>query len=123
MNFLEIAKIMCALLNVGFGVYTVFEPEKIAEASHYDGDNPRGRTEMRVIGGFFIGLGIGALMLGTLFQSNDTAYQVVGFAWLGASITRAVSLILEDRTKIIDTTFWLLLAIEFFPGLILVTPN
>jgi hypothetical protein len=123
MNFLEIAKIVSALLNVGFGVYTVFEPEKIAAASHYDGDNPRGRSEMRVIGGLFIGLGVGALMLGSVFQNEDTAYQVLGFAWLGAAITRAINLFLEDRTQIIDTTFWLLLAIEFFPGMILVAPN
>lgn len=123
MNFLEIAKIIVALLSVGFGVYTVFEPENIAKASHFDADNPRGRTEMRVYGGFFIGMGIGALMLGSLFQDEDIAYQVMGFAWLGAAITRAINLVLEDRSQIIDTAFWLLLVVEFFPGLILLAPN
>jgi hypothetical protein len=78
---------------------------------------------MRVIGGFFIGLGVGALMMGSLFQGEDVAYQVVGFAWLGAAITRAINLVLEDRQQLIDTIFWLLLAIEFFPGLILIAPN
>jgi len=125
MNILEVLKIAAALLNIGFGVYVVLYPETIARYSHFSVDNARGRAEIRIaMGGFFIGMGVGALLLGSLanLDNGNIAYQVVGFAWLGGGITRLLNLTLEDTQEIVDASFWGLLASELMPGLILILP-
>ena len=128
MDALEILKLLAALLNIGFGVYVVLQPDVIAKYSHFSLDDDRGQVEMRVaMGGFFIGMGMGALLLGSLLNQpdesyNNLAYQVVGFAWFGGALTRLLNLVIEDRNKIVDSSFWLLLSSELIPGIILLFP-
>ena len=128
MDSLETLKVLAALLNIGFGVYVVLQPDVIAKYSHFSIDDDRGQVEVRVaMGGFFIGMGMGALLLGSLLQQpdesyNNLAYQVVGFAWLSGALTRLLNLVIEDRNKIADSSFWLLLSSELIPGIILLFP-
>lgn len=121
---LEIVKIIAALLNIGFGVYAMLQTEEIAKASRLVVDSARGRTELRVtMAGYFIGMGVGAILLGSLLQTENAAYQVIGLAWLGGAVIRLLNIVLEDRGEIIDTSFWLLMGIELAVGIILVIPN
>lgn len=122
MELLEILKILMALLNIGFGVWSVLQPEVIAKASSYTLDNARGRTEMRILsGGFFIGMGLGAILFGSVLDSADVvAYQVVGMAWVCAAAVRLLNLAMERN--ITDRSFWVLFASELIPGVILLLP-
>lgn len=124
MNILEILKILMALLNIGFGLFVIARPEMIASASHFTLNDARGRAEMRIaMGGFFVGMGLGALLLGSLLSQENIAYQVVGFSWLGGAATRLTNLLLEKPAQIADQSFWVLLSTEIIPGLILILPN
>jgi hypothetical protein len=124
-NLLEILKLLMALLNIGFGLFAIARPEVLATASHFTLNNPRGRTEFRILsGGFFVGMGVGAALFGSFIgEGSNAAYQVVGAAWLMGGATRLLNLALEDPKTITDRQFWILLASELIPGAILIAPN
>jgi uncharacterized membrane protein HdeD (DUF308 family) len=124
MNVLEILKILMALFNIGFGLFAFFRPQIIATASSFEVHTARGRAELRIVsGGFFIGMGLGALLLGSILANHDAAYQVVGIAWLGGGASRLANLLMEDPRQITDRSFWMLLSSEVIPGAILLWPN
>lgn len=125
MDILEILKILAALLSAGFGAFAVYQPETLARASQYSVDNARGRTELRVLGGgFFLGMGIGAILMGSVIPAEmvNEAYQVVGFSWLSAGLVRLLNLVLEAPKDILDRGFWFFLVSEIVPGAILLAP-
>lgn len=125
MTLIEILKILMALFNIGFGLFAIARPELLATASNFTLNNPRGRTEFRILsGGFFVGMGLGALVFGSILDGgSNAAYQVVGASWLCGGATRLLNLLLEDPKSITDRSFWILLASEVIPGLILIAPN
>lgn len=88
-----ILKTMTAVLNIAFGLYSLFQPEQIASAS--------GRKYEFRFGGFFIGFGAAALLL------NDP------------EATRLLQLVMEN-SAIADRSFMALLMIESAVGLILI---
>jgi hypothetical protein len=124
MNLLEIVKIVASLFNLLFGVYAIWQPEVIARASHYTLNNARGRVEARVVtGGVFVGLGIGAVLFGSILEQEDIAYQVVGVVALCSGATRLLGLLLEKPAGILDRSYWIYLASEVIIGVILLVPN
>lgn len=111
-----ILKIIAALINLAFGLYSFFQPEPIARASKWTLDNARGRAELRVaVGGFFIGLGLAALIL-----NNHTVYQLLGAGWLGGFAARIGTLALENPKGLIDPSYLALGILELSMGIILV---
>lgn len=124
MNLLEILKIVMALFNIGFGLFVFFRPQFVASASSFEVHTARGRAELRIVsGGFFIGMGVGALLLGSVLESHDVAYQVVGIAWLCGGLSRLANLLVEKPAEIADRFYWMLLSSELIPALILIWPN
>lgn len=112
---MDILKIAATLLNIGFGLYSFFQPQVIADNSGYTLKGALGRAETRIaFGGYFIGMGLAALLI-----REQAAYQVVGAGWLTAGIIRAINLFIEDRSELISPKWWVLFAFELIIGLIL----
>jgi uncharacterized membrane protein YidH (DUF202 family) len=92
---IDIVNIVLALISVGFGAFGWLAPKYTMDVVGLDATSPMGPSEIRAASGaLFIGLGVGALILGT-----PAAYAMIGFAWGGASIGRLTSLILDGRTR------------------------
>lgn len=89
--------IALALVSIGFGAIGWLAPRYTMELLDLSpGGSTMGVSEIRAASGaLFIGLGTGALLLGT-----PLAYAMVGFAWGGAAIGRLTSLLADgDRTR------------------------
>jgi hypothetical protein len=72
MTILQILKILSAVGTIVIGFYALIRPLAIKGFTGLDVTGPRGVTEIRaVMGGAFIGLGLGALLL-----ALPAAYQV-----------------------------------------------
>ncbi|WP_424971662.1 DUF4345 family protein [Dinoroseobacter sp. S76] len=90
---IDILNILIALLSIGLGCFGWLAPKFTMEAL----DLQRGATTMGVseirasAGALFVGLGVGALILG-----SPTAYAMVGFAWGGAAMGRLTSLLRDE---------------------------
>ena len=84
---------IAALLTIGFGLFGFLAPAYTASALDLAPTNSTmGLSEMRAsVGGLFVIAGLAAIWLGT-----PTAYAMVGFAFAGAALGRAVSLVLDD---------------------------
>ena len=85
--------LIAALLTIGFGLFGFLAPAYTASALDLAPTNSTmGLSEMRAsVGGLFVIAGLAAIWLGT-----PTAYAMVGFAFAGAALGRAVSLVLDD---------------------------
>ena len=85
-----------ALFSIALGLFGWFAPRyTMAVVDLQPGPTPMGPSEVRAASGaLFVGLGLGALILGT-----PLAYAMVGFAWGGAAIGRLTSLLLDGQTR------------------------
>ena len=85
--------LIAALQTVGFGLFGFLAPAYTASALDLaPTSSTMGLSEMRAsVGGLFVIAGLAAIWLGT-----PTAYAMVGFAFAGAALGRAVSLVLDD---------------------------
>ncbi len=120
---LELLKIIMAVFYIVFGVFAVLRPDVIASASGYKLEGAVGRAEIRVLsGGFFIGVGVGALLLGSVLQNENIAYQTMGFMLIGAAVVRVLNLALEDPQQILSRNFFIYFAGEIIPGVVLILP-
>lgn len=100
-DFLNILKIIAAILNIAFGAMVLWQPHAIASASRFELIGPRGIAEMRVaFGGFFIGFGAGAILL-----NDDAVYQLFGLGYLAAFGVRVASLFIDDREQLLDNSY------------------
>ncbi len=91
-----ILNIFFALLSIGLGALSWLNPRyTLAALDLQAGDTSMGTSEIRAsAGALFVGMGIGALILGT-----PTAYAMLGFCWLGAAVGRATSLMLDGQNR------------------------
>ncbi len=113
----DFLKVAAALLNIGFGAVALYRPEEIAEFTGFKLIGVKGVTELRVaFGGFFMGMGVGVLLL-----NDPAAYQAIGFAWLGAAFVRLMEYIFNGRDEQLATPgFYTIWAIEALVGLIFI---
>jgi len=93
---MEILNIIFALLSIGIGAISWLNPKfAMASLDLHCRDSTMGMSEVRAsAGALFVGMGIGALILG-----GPAAYAMLGFCWLGAAVGRATSLLLDGVTR------------------------
>jgi hypothetical protein len=109
-NFL---KIIAALATIATGLYSLVKPLSVRAFTGLEVAGPRGITEIRaVLGGFFIVLGAAPLF----FKSPDM-FLMLGLAYFGVAVTRAVSMVMDK--SLVKSNFISLVS-EIILGLILV---
>jgi hypothetical protein len=115
----EILKIVFALLTAAFGAYSFWQPDPVAKASGFDLPGSVGRAELRIaFGGFFLGLGLGAILLG-----GDDGYRLLGVAYLVSFALRLTTLLIEERQILLRPAFVAFGVFELISGLILFIPQ
>jgi hypothetical protein len=110
---MPILKIIAAIATIITGLISLIWPRSVRGFTGLEAPGPRGITEIRaVLGGFFIALGTVPL----IFQSAGM-FLMLGLAYLGVALVRAVSIILDK--SFLQSNF-ISLAVEVFLGLILI---
>ena len=106
--------VVACIAIILFGVYALFRPFEVASMAHLKTDDANGTAEMRInFGGLFVMMGIAPLVL-----NDAVAYQVVGLAFIGALVTRLITLVVDhpqtERMFVVSGLF------ELVVGLVLV---
>jgi len=93
---MDIMNIIFAALSIGLGCFGWLAPRYTLGALDLRmGETTMGASEIRAsAGALFVGMGIGALLLGT-----PEAYVMLGFCWCGAAMGRLTSLILDGTSQ------------------------
>lgn len=107
---MELINILFALASIGLGCFGWLAPKYTMEALDLTaGPSQMGPSEIRAsAGALFVGMGIGALILGT-----PTAYVMLGFCWTGAAIGRLTSILLDGQS----TKKWVYFGVEAVVGI------
>ncbi|MGJ8623705.1 MAG: DUF4345 family protein [Yoonia sp.] len=89
---MDILNIIFALASIGLGVFGWLAPRYTMGALDLQGgDTTMGMSEVRAsAGALFVGMGVGALLLG-----SAEAYVMLGACWCGAAMGRLTSIILD----------------------------
>lgn len=113
---MDILNIIFALASILIGAVSWLAPRYAMGALDLkDGGSTMGMSEIRASAGcLFVGMGIGALILGT-----PAAYMMIGFCWLGAAVGRLTSLVLDGKSN----QKWTFFGIEVAVGLLAVFLN
>jgi hypothetical protein len=100
MDLVSLINAICCLLTIAFGLFGFLAPRYTASALDLSPqDSTMGLSEMRAsVGGLFVVSGAVALWLDT-----PLAYIMVGVAFAGAALGRALSLLLDapPRSKVL----------------------
>jgi len=96
---MDIINIIFALASIGLGIFGWLAPRYTLDTLDLQaGPSGMGQSEIRAsAGALFVGMGVGALVLG-----GPVAYAMLGFCWLGAAVGRATSLALDGRSRRMD---------------------
>ena len=88
----ETLTVIACVLTIGFGLFGFIAPRYTAAALDLaPTDSTMGLSEMRAsVGGLFVVAGAAALWLG-----HPVGYAMIGFAFAGAALGRALSLIFD----------------------------
>ncbi|MCK0094604.1 DUF4345 family protein [Yoonia sp. F2084L] len=93
---MDIINIIFAILSIGLGCFGWLAPRYTLGALDLQmGDTTMGMSEVRASAGcLFVGMGIGALILGT-----PEAYVMLGFCWSGAAAGRLTSIMVDGASR------------------------
>ena len=93
---MDIVNIIFAALSIGLGCFGWLAPRyTLGALDLFAGKNTMGMSEIRAsVGALFVGMGIGALLLGT-----PEAYVMLGFCWCGAATGRLTSIIMDGQSQ------------------------
>ncbi len=93
---MEWLNIIFALASIGLGCFGWLAPRYTLDTLNLEmRGTTMGMSEVRAsAGALFIGMGVGALLLG-----SPTAYVMLGACWGGAAVGRATSLILDGTSR------------------------
>ena len=107
---MDILNLLFALTSIALGCLGWLAPKyTMATLNLTAHTDTMGMSEVRAsAGALFVGMGIGALILGT-----PTAYAMLGFCWLGAAVGRLTSCLQDGATQ----KKWVFFAVEAFVGL------
>lgn len=88
----DLITLLATLLTIAFGLFGFLAPRYTASALDLEPtQSTMGLSEMRAsVGGLFVIAGLAALWL-----DEPLAYAMIGFAFLGAALGRAVSLVFD----------------------------
>ena len=113
---MDFINIIFALLSIGLGCFGWLAPRYTMGALDlHGGETTMGMSEVRAsAGALFVGMGIGALWLGT-----PEAYLMLGFCWAGAAMGRLTSLVMDGATR----QKWTYFAVEAVVGVAAVVLN
>lgn len=92
---MEFVNITFALISIILGGFGWLAPRyTLAALDLQMGASTMGASEIRAsVGALFVGMGLGALVLG-----GTSAYAMLGFCWAGAALGRATSLALDGTS-------------------------
>ena len=103
--------IACAL-TILVGAYSLFSPTSAGKFTGLTPEGGRGITEIRaILGMFFVALGAYPIMF-----PSDTAFHMLGFAYLLVGIARVISIFVDKSG---NQSNWISVASEFVLGAIL----
>ena len=107
---MDILNVLFALTSIALGCFGWLAPRYTLSAlnltTHTDTMGP---SEIRASAGcLFVGMGLGALQIGT-----SEAYAMLGFCWCGAAAGRLTSLLRDGKTN----RKWVFFAVEAGVGL------
>lgn len=113
---MDILNIIFALLSIGLGLFGWLAPKYTMETLNISGHtDTMGMSEVRASAGcLFVGMGLGALILG-----SPVAYAMLGFCWLGAATGRLTSLMRDGKTQ----KKWIFFASEAVIGVLALAIN
>jgi hypothetical protein len=116
MNFVNILKIIAALITIGTGLLSLLKPSAVYEFTGLRAEGGRGITEIRsILGALFIALGAAALY----FRLPQT-YAMLGIMYLFVALVRLLSMF-YDRSVVSSNI--ISLVTEVVLGVILVLPG
>ena len=107
---MDIINIIFALASIGLGIFGWLAPQYTLDTLDLQaGPSGMGPSEIRAsAGALFVGMGLGALIIG-----GPVAYAMLGFCLLGAAVGRATSLALDGRSR----KKWTFFGVEAVVGL------
>ncbi|MHB1356006.1 MAG: DUF4345 family protein [Anaerolineae bacterium] len=116
MIVVQILHVIAAIATIATGLYSLIRPRAVTGFTGLAPTGPRGITEIRaVLGAFFVALGAAPLI-----WNSTPMYLMLGVAYFGVALVRAVSMVLDKsvmRSNVIS------LATEVVLGVILVIPG
>lgn len=93
---MDILNIIFAFASIGLGAFGWLAPRYTMDVLNLSGHtDTMGMSEVRASAGcLFIGMGLGALLIGT-----PAAYLMLGCCWTGAAVGRLTSLLRDGQTS------------------------
>ncbi len=111
--FLQSLRLIALLGTIAAGLVSLVRPRAVVGFTGLTPQGGRGITEIRaVLGALFVALGLAPLIL-----NAAAAYQVLGIAYLGVALARAVSMVVDDSVVRSNT---LSLVVEVAFGVVLI---
>ncbi|MCO4848438.1 MAG: DUF4345 family protein [Yoonia sp.] len=113
---MDTLNIIFALLSIGLGAFGWLAPKYTMETLNLTGHtDTMGMSEISAsAGALFVGMGMGALILGT-----PAAFAMIGFCWMGAAMGRLTSVFRDGATP----KKWGFFAVEAAVGLSAIAYN
>jgi len=106
---MDILNILFALTSIALGCFGWLAPKYTMGALNLTGHtDTMGMSEIRAsVGCLFVGMGLGALLLGV-----PAAYAMLGFCWCGAALGRLTSCLRDGASR----KKWVYFAVEAVVG-------
>ncbi len=103
MPVIDILNLLLAVVSIGLGAIGWFAPRYTMNLLELASTgSSMGMSEIRAVSGaLFVGLGLGAIILGT-----PLAYAMIGFAWGGAAVGRLTSILADGAATRQKITFF-----------------
>lgn len=100
---MDMLNILFALTSIVLGCFGWLAPKYTMGALNLESrTDTMGMSEIRAsVGCLFVGMGIGALVIGT-----PTAYAMLGFCWTGAAVGRLTSCLIDGASRKTWVYFW-----------------
>ncbi|MEL6573521.1 MAG: DUF4345 family protein [Pseudomonadota bacterium] len=107
---MEIFNTLFALVSIALGCFGWLAPKFTMAALNLEGHtDTMGMSEIRAsVGCLFVGMGLGAFIIG-----SPDAYATLGFCWVGAAVGRLTSCLRDGATQ----KKWVYFAVEAAVGL------